>query len=187
MVNRIDLNDLGCRICILGRSCGGKSTLAHSLGEKLNIPVLHLDQIAHIPHTNWERRNHEEFVADHDHFIEHDKWIVEGNYSMCMPQRLERANAVIFMDFSFHDYLWRYLKRVFQTKFQPKKRIGAIEGAKKEFNWSLIQYVWRMHPKNRAKYHDYLDIYMKDKPVIILRCFSDLDKLYAEWALKKYF
>jgi adenylate kinase family enzyme len=183
-LNSVDLNDFGERICILGRSCGGKSTLAHALGKQLDIPVLHLDQIAHLPHTNWERRDHDEFVAEHDAFLRNDQWIIEGNYSATMPQRLERATSVIFIDLSFHDYIWRYLKRSIQAHFKPQSRMGAIKGAKKEFNWDMIKYVWLAHSQNRLKYHDLLAQHMQGKPVIVLTKFSQLHNLYKSLGLK---
>jgi adenylate kinase family enzyme len=44
----IPLENLGKRISIIGLSSGGKSTLAKALGEKLQVNVCHLDQIAHV-------------------------------------------------------------------------------------------------------------------------------------------
>lgn len=43
------------RICIIGPSSGGKSTPAQKLGRQTGFLVLHLDKIAHIPGTNWQR------------------------------------------------------------------------------------------------------------------------------------
>ena len=40
------------RILIIGNNGSGKSTFARILGEKLNIPVIHLDKYYHLP--NWK-------------------------------------------------------------------------------------------------------------------------------------
>lgn len=41
---------LGNRICIIGRSSCGKSTLADALGRKYHLPIVHLDKLYHLPH-----------------------------------------------------------------------------------------------------------------------------------------
>ncbi len=43
------LADLGDRIVVVGASNSGKSTLAHQIGEALDMPVVHLDQLFHEP------------------------------------------------------------------------------------------------------------------------------------------
>lgn len=50
------LEDLGQRICILGPSNSGKSTLASAIGRKCGLTVIHLDQLYHRPGTDWEPR-----------------------------------------------------------------------------------------------------------------------------------
>lgn len=64
----IPLEALGTRICIIGNSAAGKSTLAQHLANNLNLAVFHLDQIAHIPNTNWEPRDRELMRLDHHFF-----------------------------------------------------------------------------------------------------------------------
>ncbi|MFS0491278.1 hypothetical protein [Leadbetterella byssophila] len=49
------------RICIIGPSSSGKSTLAQALGEKFDLKVCFLDQMAHVPGTQWKRREDAEF------------------------------------------------------------------------------------------------------------------------------
>lgn len=48
----IDIDALGPRICIIGPSSSGKSTLATLIGQKTNRKVVHLDQLAHEPNTD---------------------------------------------------------------------------------------------------------------------------------------
>ncbi|CEJ49256.1 conserved hypothetical protein [Xanthomonas citri pv. bilvae] len=55
------LDDLGPRICILGPSNSGKSTLAQARGC---VPV-HLDRLHHLPNTAWIPRPRQDFMALH--------------------------------------------------------------------------------------------------------------------------
>jgi adenylate kinase family enzyme len=173
------LNNLGKRICIIGRSCAGKSTLADKLSRKLGVSLLHLDQIAFIPHTNWQRCPDEEFIAKHTDFLaQNDEWIIEGNYSVTMIERLQRADSVIFADFSRYGYLWQYIKRCISTKISPENRIGAMQGAKSEFNWGMVSFVWQQYPQNTQKYEAFLAEYMAEKPIFRIKNFRQLNQFY---------
>ncbi|UIE43486.1 hypothetical protein KOJCDNHJ_01371 [Xanthomonas citri pv. punicae] len=47
------LDDLGPRICILGPSNSGKSTLAQAIAQARGCVPVHLDQLHHLPNTAW--------------------------------------------------------------------------------------------------------------------------------------
>ncbi len=94
------LAELGDRICILGPSNSGKSTLADAIARKRGLPAVHLDQLHHRPGTDWEPRPEAEFLAVHDATITGPRWVMDGNYSKCMPQRFDRATGVILLDIS---------------------------------------------------------------------------------------
>lgn len=81
----MELSELGTRICVLGPSNSGKSTLAAAIGRKLGIEVVHLDQLHHVPSSDWQPRPANEFLALHDEAINREQWVMEGNYSSCMP------------------------------------------------------------------------------------------------------
>ena len=97
---RMTLAELGCRICIFGPSSTGKSTLAMAIGRSRGLPVVHLDQLHHQPGTDWQPRPIEEFFALHDEAVAGASWVIEGNYSLCVSQRLSRATGVILLDAS---------------------------------------------------------------------------------------
>lgn len=88
------LDDLGPRICIMGPSNSGKSSLAAAISRACGLPPIHLDQLQYQPHTDWQPRPNEEFIALHDAAILGERWVIDGNYSRCLPQRLGRATGI---------------------------------------------------------------------------------------------
>ena len=67
------LDDLGTRICIMGPSNSGKSTLAGAIGRAKGLEVVHLDRLRHVPDTDWVPRPPDAFAALHDRAIEGDR------------------------------------------------------------------------------------------------------------------
>src|SRR5580698_5832063 len=119
-----ELAELGERICILGPSNSGKSTLADAVARKRGLKAIHLDQLYHLPHTDWQARPQNEFLALHDEAVRGERWVIDGNYSKCLPQRLERATGLILLDISTVASLLRYVRR---TLFE-RARFGALDG-----------------------------------------------------------
>lgn len=88
------------KICVIGYSGAGKSTLAKILGEKFNLPVLHLD--ATFWYGDWQNRTREqqsEIVGD---FMlkNSDGWIIDGNYLRICPQRFTECGVMCFLNYN---------------------------------------------------------------------------------------
>ena len=177
----LSLNDLGANICIIGPSNSGKSTLAKALSEATGLKHHHLDQIAHIPNTHWQRRFDEDFIKDHDDIIAQDRWIIEGNYSIAMKQRFDRASCVIWLDPSMLGFMIRYTRRSLK---KDKDRVGGLSGAKSEFSLKLMKYTFLNYPKNRKKYEIILEDYT-NLPVITINSMTDLNRAYKHWQLHR--
>lgn len=142
------LDDLGPRLCILGPSNSGKSTLADAIGRARGLPVVHLDQLYHLPHTDWQPRPTAEFIALHDAAIQSPHWVVDGNYSRCLPQRLARATGLILLDTPTPLSLLRYLRRCW---FERDRR-GALEGGRDSVKWQMLRYIVGTARLNRRRY-----------------------------------
>lgn len=172
----IDLGKLGSRICIIGPSNSGKSTLAVWLAGRLGVPAVHLDQLAHVPNSAWQRRPDADFISAHDQVIAEDSWIIEGNYSICMPQRFARATTVIWLDPPRLGCLWRYVLR---SLWSSVDRPGGLDGAKHEFSWGLVKFTWVQYPKNKLKYQKIL----KDFPgqMIHIHSMRALNRQISTW------
>ncbi|WP_454691611.1 AAA family ATPase [Achromobacter aloeverae] len=166
------LDDLGPRICIMGPSNSGKSTLAAAIGRARNLTPIHLDVLYHLPNTDWQPRPYEDFVALHDEAIANTDWVMDGNYSRCLPQRLARATGFILLDVSSATSLLRYLRR---SWFERNRR-GSLEGGKDSVKWTMIRHIAITTPENRKRY-DEIFAHI-DLPKIKLSSTRDLARFY---------
>ena len=174
----LPLHSLGERIVVLGPSNAGKSTLAVALAKKLGFPAVHLDQLHHLPHTDWEQRPEAEFAALHDAAILEGRWIMEGNYSRLMPQRFARATGAILITSSHWLRFSRYLKR---TLINRSDRAGHLEGAKDSIKWEMIQWILVKTRNNGGKYAKMLQ--ESGLPLIECHTAQALNNLYRAWDL----
>jgi len=173
----VQLSELGTRICILGPSNSGKSRLATALAHKLDLPAIHLDRLYHQPHTQWQPRPLEEFLALHEQAIANDRWIIDGSYSSCLAPRLARATGVILLDVATVTSLLRYFKR---TWFEGD-RAGGLEGAPERINRAMLHHIAVVTPANRRRY---AAVYRElDLPKICLPSVRAMHACYRNWAL----
>ena len=175
----ISLSELGTRICIIGCSNSGKSTLTDTLSRKLNLPAYHLDQFAHIENSKWQRQSDEILIKKHTDIIKSDNWIIDGNYSVCMQARVDRATSVIWLDPNIYSSIFRYVWRSLKN---DKNRPGRLKGAKNEFSFWLIKWIFFNYPRNRIKYQKLLES-KQNLPVIRIESMAELKKYYRFWSL----
>jgi len=175
----VQLADLGERICILGPSNSGKSTLAEAIGRKRGLEVVHLDLLYHRPNTDWELRPTGEFVNLHDAAITGERWVIDGNYSKCMPQRFLRATGLILLDISAPASLFRYCRR---TLFE-RERVGALEGGRDSIKWDMIYHIAVVTPKNRRRYANMF--HKIDLPKVRLTSPRSIKECYQRWGLER--
>ena len=175
----MQLSELGERICILGPSNSGKSTLAAAIARKRGLAAIHLDQLYHLPNTDWVVRPTDEFVALHDAAIAGDRWVMDGNYSMCMPQRFLRATGLILLDISTPASLLRYWRR---TLF-GRERAGALEGGRDSIKWDMVYHIAVVTPKNRKRYAKMF--HEIDLPKVCLASIRAIKQVYQRWGLER--
>ncbi len=133
------------RICIIGGSGTGKTTLANNLGKQLKLPVYHIDGIHYL--KDWEVRNKDERDRIILEKIDEDKWITDGTYNSTLKQRLEKADFIIYLDYSSIAQIKGVLGRFIRNHGKEKQE---IPGCNEKMSWKFFLWVvnWR---KNKRK------------------------------------
>ena len=93
------------KIVVVGTTSSGKSTLAESLAEKLNLDFIELDALNWGP--NWTPAGNELLRSRVEEATQSTGWVVAGNYSETRPITWTRAEAIIWLDYSFPVVFWR--------------------------------------------------------------------------------
>lgn len=121
------------RICIIGGSGTGKTTLSNNLGKQLNIPVYHIDGIHHL--ENWKIRDKDERDKIILEKIDEDKWIMDGTYMSTLKKRLEKSDYIIYLDYSTIVQLKGVLGRFIKNHGKEKEE---IPGCKERIIWHFF-------------------------------------------------
>lgn len=126
------------RIAVMGPPGVGKSTFSHRLGDVMDLPVIHLD--AHYWEPNWEEPPEDEWKETHQELIEGEMWIIDGNYGSTLPERLDAADTVIFLEDSRYVCLFRILKRRLL-----QNNPAMAEGCSPKAEPGFLLYTWRFN------------------------------------------
>jgi adenylate kinase family enzyme len=136
------------RVAILGNSGSGKSTLARAMGERLGLPVVHLDALFWQP--GWKEPENEAFRARVAAAVAGDAWITDGNFvGRTFDLRLAKADLVIYLDQPRRVCLWRVLKRAWT--YRGKTRPDLAEGCPEKLDWPFLEWVWTFERKSRPR------------------------------------
>ena len=158
------LSDLGPRICIIGPSNSGKSTLARMIGGKTELPVFHLDQLRYETGGFDTLRQENDFIADHAVLIARDEWVMDGNYSSCLASRIDRATGLILLECSMLRSLIRYVKRCRHAG----TRAGGVPGlASEPVRWTMLRHIIGPTRQNRQRYRLVFDAMTKPRLALL--------------------
>jgi adenylate kinase family enzyme len=97
------------RIVVTGPAGAGKSELASRLGERLGIGVVHLDTLFWKP--GWVATPREEWEALQRRELAAAEWVVDSQADDMLPDWLDAADTLVFVDASPLRCLWRVARR----------------------------------------------------------------------------
>jgi adenylate kinase family enzyme len=157
------------RIVIVGSAGTGKSTLARSLGERLNLPVIHLDALNWRP--GWQALPPEVFREHLAKAIAGVAWITDGNYALLtFDLRLPRADLFIWVERPRLHCLYRVFRRALRSLFSTQEHLAA--GCPERFDrrfWDRLKYILRFNRINRPRIEAARQAHGPHVPVVVLR------------------
>lgn len=121
------------RVLIVGCGGAGKSTLAVAAGNKLGLPVVHLDKLWWLP--DWHERDQADFDALLKEELKKPIWIIEGNYRRTFETRLDYADFCVLLDIPTEECINSVLarERMYRGRTRPDMTDGCIERVDDEF------------------------------------------------------
>ena len=152
------------KIIIIGCCGAGKTYLSVALGNRLNIPVHHLDKMYWKP--NWVESDMQEFQSKQDKIFDESQWIIDGNYGKTMDARIKHADTIIFLDLPTHTCLISIIKRFFKFKNKTRPDMGGENNEQLTFEFLL--YALSFKKTHRPKIIRKLENIDQNKTVIFL-------------------
>ncbi|SUC47177.1 topology modulation protein [Providencia stuartii] len=110
------------KICIIGPSGAGKTTVATQLAKELSLPVYEFDAIYWDMTGNEYRKNSEEFIKPQiEMILSTDRWIIEGAYDKRLYPFLLECSIIFRMNVPYYLRAIRLANRFLISTIMRKK------------------------------------------------------------------
>lgn len=141
------------RVSVIGTTGSGKSTLAAQLARILEVPCIELDAI-HWQQPSWNPISREQFQSEVAEAVRAERWVIEGGYSVVRPLLWERADTVIWLDYSFPVTLSRLLRRTTRRILSRELLWGTNRESLQIAlsRESILLWLLKTHGPNRQKF-----------------------------------
>jgi len=138
------------RVVIIGTTSSGKSTLAEQLAKRFDLNFIELDALHWEP--NWQETPLEVFRERVRNSTEAQAWIVAGNYHVVRDLVWQKAEVIIWLDYSLPRIFWQLTRRTFNrwwtqellwgTNREPLLSHFKLWSQESLFHW-LFKTYWR--------------------------------------------
>lgn len=102
------------RIAVAGTSGVGKTTLANRAAAVLGLPCQEIDAL----HWGEDWTPRSRFIDEVDSFTAGDQWVIELQYRAVRPMIVQRADTVVWLDYSSPVAMGRLLRRTITRRLR---------------------------------------------------------------------
>ena len=143
------------KLNVVGTTSSGKSTLAERLANKLGLDFIELDALHWEP--NWTTAPLEVFRTRVEMATQARAWVVAGNYRVVRDLVWKRAEAIIWLDYSFPTVFWRLITRTIKRAVLQEE---LWNGNRERFWWhlklwsdeSLFKWLFKTYWRRKREY-----------------------------------
>ena len=155
---------------IIGQPGSGKSTLARQLGVVTRLAVYHIDMIHWQP--GWVERDRAEKTRLCQEVQARTHWIFEGGHSATWPERLARADTLIWLDVGLPRRLLRVVRRTVLGYGRTRRDLPS--NCPERFSLEFYQFIWRTRHTARARMAQLAASAGPEKTVVRLRTLREV-------------
>lgn len=147
------MGSYGQRISVVGTTGSGKTTVAREISQRLQLPHIELDAL--FWDENWTGAPDDVFRERVTGAIMTERWVVDGNYSRIRMLIWERADTVVYLDYTFWRVLWQLIIRTVSRSLGKEELwSGNREDLRKSFfsRDSILLWMIKTYHHRRKQY-----------------------------------
>lgn len=132
------MSGIGKKIVVVGISASGKSLFSRKLAEIKHIPLISTDSL--MWKSGWTYVGDTDVVRKLDEASSASEWIIEGYITKeARSFVFARADTILYLDYSPLVPSWRYIKRWFAHRRNPRPE---LLGSPERFRFSFLKLIW---------------------------------------------
>ncbi len=137
------------RVCIVGCSGAGKSSFARLVGERLGLPVIHLDVLFWRP--GWVESEPAAFLERTQEALAGDAWVTDGNFTAVAQFTFGQCDTILWLEQPIALCLWRAIARALRS--HGRDRADMARGCAEKIDLAFYGYIlgWNWGPRRRLQ------------------------------------
>lgn len=154
------------KIIIIGCPGSGKTTFAEKLQKATNLQLYYLDAIWHKPDkTHISREEYDRKLAE---IFQTEEWIIDGNYSRTIEERIRNSDTIFLFDLPTEVCLQGATERLGQERYD-------MPWIDTELDSKLKQEIEAFSDKVLPRIYELLEKHCDGKDVIVFKSREEAD------------
>lgn len=158
------------KVIIIGCPGSGKTTFAENLNRCTELPLFYLDAIWHKPdRTHISRDEYDKRLAE---IFELNEWIIDGNYSRTIEERIQMCDTVFLFDLPTEICIQGAIERLGTPRYD-------LPWVDTELDPKLKKDIEEFPIKNLPDIYKLIDKYKTSKQIIIFKSRRESDQFLS--------